>query len=71
MEKKAYIKPELTICTFRSERGYADSAKSFGTPFLIYLDSWLLNNGGNNYQEMETFSEHDSWNQSDGNAFWD
>ncbi len=68
--KKEYIAPALTVVTFRQERGYALSGESQGTPRTGFLELMLMDNN-DNYRETETFSTHDTWTQSNGNAFWD
>lgn len=68
--KKEYIAPALTVVTFRQERGYALSGELQGTPRTGFLELMLMDNN-DNYRETETFSTHDTWTQSNGNAFWD
>ncbi len=68
--KKEYIAPALTVVTFRQERGYALSGEPQGTPRTGFLELMLMDNN-DNYRETETFSTHDTWTQSNGNAFWD
>lgn len=68
--KKEYIAPALTVVTFRQERGYVYSGETQGTPRTGFLELMLMDNN-DNYRETETFSTHDTWTQSNGNAFWD
>lgn len=66
MAKKTYIHPQLTVVTFRNEKGYATS------PFQLYGNVELLNRrGGGGYEEVESFDEHDSWRSDNQSAFWD
>ena len=69
MEKKDYIKPELTVVTFRTERGYTLSGEIQGTPRTGFLELMLMEN--ENYHETESFSTHNTWTQGNSSSFWD
>ncbi|MBQ8703200.1 MAG: hypothetical protein IJ524_02360 [Bacteroidales bacterium] len=56
-EKKQYEAPQLTVVTFRTERGYAASS-------LNALLFWQLADA----QQVEAYSEHDDWGSS--GSFW-
>lgn len=57
-EKKQYVAPELTVVTFKTERGYALSGA------LESLSFWETGDA----DQMEDYSEHSDWHESGG--FW-
>lgn len=63
--KKEYTAPQLTVITFKAERGYALSG---GTPLADFFQLF-------DYAEMqesqtqEQWSEHSTWNSSGENFF--
>lgn len=62
-EKKAYTAPELTVVTFKTERGYAASydmnAMSFLGVFGLNSGSYASSGGG-----LETWEEDNSYSGS-------
>ena len=59
--KKEYKAPELTVVTFKSERGYAGSIN-------LALFTSLLAGGSDTYQ-MEEYETGNSWSQGT-DEFW-
>lgn len=68
MNKKTYQCPQLTVVAFRNEHGYASSGP-VGVPMADRLEL-LFSQGVNDRNETEAFSTHGSWNESNGNNFW-
>ncbi|MBQ8703598.1 MAG: hypothetical protein IJ524_04425 [Bacteroidales bacterium] len=58
-EKKEYTAPELTVVSFKSERGYASSITPLGA--LLF---WASSDAS----QMEDYNTHDDWTESGG--FW-
>ena len=65
MEKKTYLKPELTVVKCRSEAGYALSAPSSTLQLLFLTDP-----SSNQYQDTEVFSTHSTWTEAQSGNFW-
>lgn len=61
--KKEYIAPQLTVVTFKNERGYGASN---GTPLA---DFFQLFDGNDEQQAQESWSEHSTWGSS-GDSFF-
>lgn len=58
-DKKSYVAPQLTVVTFKTERGFAGS---------INLLFWLASQNSN-YEQLETYETGNGW--SEGNTtFW-
>ncbi len=68
MKKKTYNAPALTVVSFQSERGYAESSGTFGTPIPGLLELLMIERDVQ-YNETESFSAHSSW-QENNNGFW-
>ena len=58
--KKEYIAPQLTVVSFKTERGYAGS---------IDLTFWLAIQN-NEYEQMEAYETSNGWTQGNS-TFWD
>ncbi len=58
--KEEYKAPELTVVSFKVEQGFTASGPLFD------LRLWEMGIGED---DVEDYSVHDSWHQSDG--FWD
>lgn len=67
MNKKTYLAPQLTVVSFRNEKGYA-SSNPVGLPLTDRLELLFMQNG-NEYRETETFSVHNDWTEENG-SFW-
>ncbi len=65
MEKKTYIKPELTVFKYRSEAGY-----SMSNPYSTLQLLFLTDPSSNQYQDTEVFSTHSTWTESQSGNFW-
>ena len=61
--KKEYIAPQLTVVSFKSERGYA---MSNGTPLA---DFFQLFDCADEQQVQESWTEHSTWDNSGDNFF--
>jgi len=66
--KRAYVSPQLTAITFRTERGYANS-------MVQQLNIWASEDGiaiNGQSRQVESYSVHDNWTDNVGdNHFWD
>lgn len=62
-EKREYTTPQLTVVSFKAERGYAVS----GTPLTGFLE--LFDSNTSESQTQESWTEHDTWNSSGDNFF--
>ncbi len=62
-DKKQYIAPQLTVVTFKTERGYVAS----GTPVTGFLE--LFDRETAEAQTQESWSEHGTWDNSGDNFF--
>ena len=60
MEKKQYLKPELTVVTFRQERGYVISGELRDLMLLDETDS----------HETESFTVRSGWDEEHSGNFW-
>ena len=58
--KKEYMAPQLTVATFKVEKGYASS--------INQLMFWLAINN-NNHEQLEAYNPHDDWTQG-SETFW-
>lgn len=65
MQKKNYTPPILTVVSFRTERGYAQSP-GLGLTGLLPI---LISKNDQSY-ETEVFSSHPTWEEGTDN-FWD
>lgn len=61
-QKQQYQAPQLTVVSFRIERGFAAS----GTPLESMM---LLFDSEHDAQQQESWSEHSTWS-SDGDNFF-
>lgn len=61
-EKRSYLPPQLTVVSFKSERGYATSGPG---PFDFFL-FWQNNDA----DQMEDYETGNGWNEG-SNHFWD
>lgn len=59
--KKTYTAPQLTVISFNTEKGYANS--------LVFLT--LILNNPSDTEQMQTYSVRDDWGTGDDNRFWD
>ena len=66
MEKKTYLKPELTVVKCRSEAGYSLSDPQSTLQLLFLTDP-----SSNQYQDTEVFSTHGTWTETNSGDFWD
>ena len=57
--RKQYTAPQLTVVTFKAERGYALS-----TPLFDELLFWETEQS----EQVEAYADHEVWN--DGAGFW-
>lgn len=67
--KKNYESPQLTVVTFRTERGYATSSVSGGG--LFGLHDPFLDNGGDAWGGSSGGSNHFGGWTDNGNSAWD
>ena len=59
--KKIYTAPQLTVISFNTEKGFANS--------LVFLT--LILNNPSDTEQMQTYSVRDGWGTGDDNRFWD
>lgn len=60
--KKFYEAPQLTVVTFKAERGYASSgANDPLTSMINVLALTSLSSAGEGYQEVENRGDADAW----------
>jgi len=68
-ERKQYEAPELTVVTFRAERGYAESGG-----LMSSLKFWEWGGGlamsGDEGSHIEVYESGNGWNEG-SNSFWD
>ena len=62
-EKKQYTAPQLAVVTFKAECGFAISN---GSPLAGFFQ---LFDGTDGQQTQESWSEHDTWDNSGSNFF--
>lgn len=71
MSRLSYMPPQLTVVTFRAERGYADSV---GDPLAIdQLNLWMYEDGvvmQGRENHVEIYQVGNNWVDGD-NHFWD
>lgn len=59
--RKAYLAPQLTAVSFRSERGFAATGE------FSLLSVW---NQGESSRETENMGVRSDWNDNTSNGFW-
>ena len=57
--KKTYTAPQLTVVSFKTEKGYANS--------LVFLTLWLNNSPST--EQVQTYNVRDGW-ESGTDGFW-
>lgn len=57
--RKEYVAPQLTVVSFKVERGFSAS-----NPILDQIMFWEMDNR----EQVEEYSEHSIWNNGEG--FW-
>ena len=60
--KKHYTAPQLTVVTVKAEKGYAASGNFFFNELLFW-------EAEQTDPHVETYNNHDVWN--DGSGFWE
>lgn len=70
MRKKEYIKPEIIVIQFRSERGYASSFQ--GNPIEMQINLMINQeiDEMNYHNNIQDFTDHPSWLINDDESFW-
>lgn len=65
MEKRRYTRPELTVVSFRNERGYE---LSYTHQLAAFIE--IISYESPVYREMESFGNRDGWGPDNVTAFW-
>lgn len=59
--KKTYTAPQLTVISFNTEKGFANS--------LVFLT--LILNNPSDTEQMQTYTVRNDWGTGDDYHFWD